>query len=62
MTVPFYPQTEGYCAADMLAALHGGRAVPRVIVNMCHVTDGSPDTQNSTAVTTANVASFEPQG
>jgi ribose transport system substrate-binding protein len=61
-TAPFYPQTEGYCAADMLAALHAGQPVPRVVVNMCHRTAGSPNTQNVSIVTQETAASFEPQG
>jgi ribose transport system substrate-binding protein len=61
-TAPFYPQTEGYCAADMLAALHAGHPVPRVVVNMCHRTGGSPDTQNVSVVTKSDAASFQPQG
>jgi len=61
-SAPFYPQTEGYCAADMLAALHAGRKVPRVVKNMCHRTDGSPNDQNVSVITKENAASFEPQG
>jgi ribose transport system substrate-binding protein len=61
-TVPFYPYTQSYCAVEMLAALNAGRRVPRVVVNDCNVSQGSPDQQNTTAITKDKVASFTPQG
>ena len=62
MTVPFFPYTQAYCAVEMLAAVNAGMPVPRVVVNDCHKTDGSPDTQNPVVITRENVAKFVPQG
>lgn len=61
-TVPFYPYTQAYCAVEMLGALNAGRKVPRVVVNDCHKSGGSPDQQNTTTIHKGNVASFVPQG
>jgi ribose transport system substrate-binding protein len=61
-TVPFYPYTQAYCAVEMLGALNAGKRVPRVVVNDCHAGPGSPDQQNATTITKAQVASFTPQG
>lgn len=62
MTVPFFPYTQAYCAVEMLAAMNAGHAVPRVVVNDCHTTDGSPDKQNPVVINKDNVAKFVPQG
>jgi ribose transport system substrate-binding protein len=62
LTVPFYPYTQAYCGVELLAALNAGQAVPRVVVNDCHKTDGPPDQQNTVVITKDNVASFTPQG
>jgi ribose transport system substrate-binding protein len=61
-TVPFFPYTQAYCAVEMLGALNAGQKVPRVVVNDCHGGAGSPDQQNATPVTKADIAGFVPQG
>jgi ABC-type sugar transport system substrate-binding protein len=62
MTVPFFPYTQAYCAVEMLAAMNAGMAVPRVVVNDCHKTEGSPDQQNPAVITKDNIGKFVPQG
>jgi ribose transport system substrate-binding protein len=60
-TFALFPYTDGYCAADMLAAMWKGTAVPRVVVNECHPTETAPDQQTAVLLNKGNVADFKPE-
>ncbi|GAA1828323.1 hypothetical protein GCM10009836_02580 [Pseudonocardia ailaonensis] len=59
--VPYFPATEGYCPMDMLANVWAGKPVPRLVLNQCRTTSGSPDVTSIDILTSANVGQYRPE-
>jgi ribose transport system substrate-binding protein len=60
MSAAQFPYTAAYCAIDMLAAVHEGKKVPRVVYNDCNTQAGDPAETVPLILTKDNVAKFTP--